>query len=193
MLNRTRMTLVAAALLLASAVAAPAAESTFHADPVHSSATFTATHLMVSHVSGTIPIKDASIALPDGSNIPTSVHADLDPSGVDTHNSDRDSDLRSPHFFETATYPQMNFVSTKITQTDATHFTIDGTLTMHGQSKPVTLTAQYLGRMEDQRHRVHVGYTAKTTIDRTQWGMTYGNPFASNSIDLEIDVEAVKS
>ena len=42
------------------------------------------------------------------------------------------------------------------------------------------------------RGETRAAYTASVTIDRTQWGMTYGNPVASNSIDLAIDIEAVK-
>jgi polyisoprenoid-binding protein YceI len=170
-----------------------AGESTYRADPPHSSATFTATHLGISHVSGIIPIKEASVSVPEGSNIPVSANASFDPSGVDTRNSDRDADLRSPHFFDVTTYPKMDFASTKITSTDGTHFTMTGDLTLHGQTHPVSLDSQYLGRVTDQKGRTHIAYSAKTTIDRTQWGMTYGNPFAGNSIDIDIEVEAIKS
>jgi polyisoprenoid-binding protein YceI len=165
---------------------------TWSADPVHSSANFTVTHLGISHVNGIIPIKSSSIDVPDGSNIPVSAEAVFDPSGVDTRNSDRDSDLRSPHFFDVATYPMMRFKSTKITTTDATHFTMTGDLTLHGQTHPVTLAAQYLGRATTPNGQQRIAYEAKTTIDRTQWGMNYGNPFAANSVDIELDIEAVK-
>ena len=177
--------------MFAAAAAFAAGSTTWKADPVHSSATFTALHFGLSHVTGTIPIKSATVDVPDGSNIPESAHADLDPAGVDTHNDMRDGDLRSPHFFDASTYPAMSFASTKVTATDSTHFTLEGNLTMHGQTHPVTLNAQYLGRAPVMG-KERIAYTAKTTIDRTQWGMTYGNPVASNSIDLEIDIEAIK-
>ncbi len=163
---------------------------TFVADPVHSSANFTAVHFGISHVTGIIPIKSSSVEVNEGSNIPTSAKATLDPVGVDTRNDRRDSDLKSPHFFDVATYPAMSFTSTRIAATDATHFAMIGDLTMHGQTHPVTLQCEYLGRMVDRRKSTHIAFTAKTTIDRTLWGMTYGNPVASNSIDLELDIEA---
>ena len=164
---------------------------TWAADPVHSSANFTVTHLGISHVNGIIPIKSSSIDVPDGSNIPTSAEAQFDPSGVDTRNDTRDSDLKSPHFFEVTTYPVMSFKSTKITASDATHFTMVGDLTLHGQTHPITLDAQYLGRATLPNGQQRIAYEAKTTIDRTQWGMTYGNPFAANSVDIVLDIEAV--
>lgn len=163
---------------------------TFLADPVHSSANFTAVHFGISHVSGIIPIKSATIEMNESSDIPISATATLDPAGVDTRNDRRDSDLRSPHFFDAATYPAMSFTSTKIAATDATHFAMIGDLTMHGQTHPVTLQCEYLGRMKDRGNRTHVAFTAKATIDRTMWGMTYGFPVASNAIDLQLDIEA---
>lgn len=171
-------------------IAAIVLAATFMADPVHSSANFTAVHLGISHVNGIIPIKSASIEVANGSNIPTSAKASLDPSGVDTRNSTRDGDLKSDHFFDVAKQPEMSFTSTAINKVDATHFTMTGDLTMHGQTHPVTLTCEFLGRMTDSHNREHLAYSAKTTIDRTQWGMTYGNPVVSNSIDLELDIEA---
>lgn len=181
------------ALLLTSTTAYGAGESTWNADPVHSSANFTATHLMISHVNGIIPILSASVVVPDGSNIPSAARAALDPSGIDTRNSTRDSDLRSPHFFDVATYPKMEFVSTKIAGSDATHFTTTGDLTMHGQTHPVTMTCEYLGRGPGMRpSELRIAYTCKTTVERTQWGMNLFYPVVSNTIDLEIDVEAIK-
>jgi polyisoprenoid-binding protein YceI len=187
-----RAILPAAVAFLIAAGGASAASSTWKADPVHSDASFTAVHLGISHVTGTIPILGATVVVPDGSNVPTSVQASLDPSGIDTHNGTRDADLRSPHFFEVQTYPAMTFASTSITATDDKHITIVGNLTMHGVTKPVTLAAVYLGRGPGMRGIPRIAYTASAAIDRTQWGMTYGYPVVGNDVDLTIEVEAAK-
>jgi polyisoprenoid-binding protein YceI len=187
-----RAIIIAAVAALSLAGTALAADSTWKADPVHSSASFTAVHLGIARVTGTIPIKSATLVIPDGSNVPTSVQATLDPSGIDTHYSNRDDDLRSDHFFDVKVYQTMTFASTSITATDDKHITIIGNLTMHGATKPVTLTAAFVARGPGMRGEPHVAYTASTTLDRTQWGMTYGYPVASNSIDLVIDVDASK-
>jgi polyisoprenoid-binding protein YceI len=42
------------------------------------------------------------------------------------------------------------------------------------------------------RGEPHIAYTAAGSIDRTEWGMTYGTFIASKEIDLTIDIEAVK-
>lgn len=187
-----RVIIFAAIAALAITANAAAADSTWKVDPVHSSATFTAIHLGISRVTGTIPIKSASLTIPSGSNVPTSVQAFLDPSGLDTHNQTRDDDLRSDHFFDVKQFPVMSFTSTSIAATDDKHISISGNLTMHGVTKPVTLAAAFLASGPGVRGETRAAYTASVTIDRTQWGMTYGYPVASNSIDLAIDIEAIK-
>jgi polyisoprenoid-binding protein YceI len=188
-----RAIIVAAIAAFALTANALAADSTWKVDPVHSSATFTAVHLGISRVTGTIPIKSATLVIPDGSNVPTSVQAVLDPSGIDTHTQMRDDDLRSDHFFDVKQFPIMSFTSTSITATDDKHITINGNLTMHGVTKPVTMTGVFLATGKGMRGETRSAYTASVTVDRTQWGMTYGYPVVSNAIDLSIEIEAAKT
>ncbi|GAC1360819.1 MAG: YceI family protein [Vulcanimicrobiaceae bacterium] len=191
-MNRSIFALAACLLALSMPRAAQAGGEQWQVDPVHSSAEFTATHLMISHVRGTIPIKDAHITIPSGSDIPSSVSAVLDPKGVDTHNGMRDDDLRSAHFFDVAMDPKMSFESTKISATDAKHFTIAGNLTMHGATHPITLDAQVIGKGPGMKHEPRIAFTATTTIDRSLWGMNYGSPVVSNSITINLEIEAAK-
>jgi polyisoprenoid-binding protein YceI len=187
-----RAIIIAASAAFALTASALAADSTWKVDPVHSSASFTAIHLGISRVTGTIPIKSATLTIADGSNVPASVQAVLDPAGIDTHTQMRDDDLRSEHFFDVKQFPIMSFTSSSITATDDKHITINGNLTMHGMTKPVTLAAVFLGQGKGMKGETRAAYTATVTVDRTQWGMTYGYPVVSNTIDLSIEIEAAK-
>ena len=178
------------AALFASIPALAAGSQTWTVDPVHSTAQFTARHFGIVPVIGTIPILRASVELDPGSQIPVAVSAELDASKVDTHNDHRDSDLRSAHYFNVTETPTIKFVSTKVTGTDPTHFTIAGDFTMHGQTHPVTLSAQVVASGKTPRGRSIVAYAATATIDRTQWGMTYGPLVVGNNVDLSINAEA---
>ena len=159
-------------------------------DPVHSTAQFTARHFGIVPVIGTIPIRSASVTLNPGAQIPVAVVAELDASKIDTHNDMRDGDLRSPHYFDVASTPDIRFASTKVVGSDPKQFTINGNLTMHGQTHPVTLNAQVVASGTSPRGRSIIAYAATTTVDRTQWGMTYGPAVVGNSVDLSINVEA---
>jgi len=167
-----------------------AQQETWTVDPVHSTAQFTARHFGIVPVIGTIPIEKASVALNAGSQIPVGVSAVLDVSKVDTHNDMRDGDIRSAHYFNVASTPDIRFVSTKIEGTDPKHFTITGDLTMHGETHPVALDAQVIASGKSPRGRSIIAYGATVTIDRTQWGMTYGPLIVGNSVDISLNIEA---
>jgi len=185
-----RLLLIATIACATSLPVAAAAPETWTVDPVHSTAQFTARHFGIVPVIGTIPIVSASVQLNSPSEIPVAVNAELDASKVDTHNDMRDGDLKSPHYFDVANTPTIKFASTKVDGTDPKNFTITGDLTMHGQTHPVTLKAQVVAAGKSPRGRSIIAYSATTTIDRTQWGMTYGPMIVGNTIDLSINAEA---
>ncbi len=185
-----RLAAISLALSVAMTAIALAAIETWSVDPNHTTAQFTARHFGIVPVIGTIPVKSAVVKLPPGSQIPIEVSAELDPSDVDTHNGMRDNDIRSGHYFDVATYPNMTFQSTKITGTDPKHFTIVGNLTMHGQTHPVTLNAGVVGAGKTPRGRSVIAYAATGTIERSQWGMGLGPVIVGNSVDLSLNVEA---
>jgi polyisoprenoid-binding protein YceI len=186
---RTTLSLGAFACLLSMRVAAATPE-TWTVDPAHSTAQFTARHFGIVPVIGTIPIISASVQLSPGTQIPVAVSAQLDATKLDTHNDKRDNDLKSPHFFDTATAPTIKFVSTGVDGTDPKHFTIAGNLTMHGQTHSVVLNAGVVGSGKSPRGQSIIAYAATATIDRTQWGMTYGAIVVGNNVNLSINAEA---
>src|ERR1700677_1912491 len=122
--------------------------------------------------------------------MPVAVSAVVVASKIGAHNDMRDGDLRSAHYFNVASTPDIRFVSTKIEGTDPTHFTIAGDLTMHGETHPVVLNAQVIASGKSPRGRSIIAYGASVTIDRTQWGMTYGPVVVGNSVDISLSIEA---
>jgi len=188
-----KRSLALACSLVVALIAGPALGAqteTWTVDPVHSTAQFTALHFGIVPVIGTIPIRTAAVRLDSGSQIPVAVSANLDASKLDTHNDTRDGDLRSAHFFDVAATPDVSFVSTKISGDDPKHFTIAGNLTMHGQTHPVVLAAQVVASGKSPRGRSIIAYAATATIDRTQWGMTYGPLIVANTVTISLNVEA---
>jgi polyisoprenoid-binding protein YceI len=191
-----------APLMLASAAMlgpAFAADATWRIDPAHSSAEFAIKHFALSSVRGTIPVKAGSIALAPGKDVPSSVSATLDVSGIDTKNDDRNKDLRSSDWFDTDKYPTGSFVSTAIAGTDGTKFTITGNLTLHGVTKSVTLQAALEGRGIGGRGEKRVAYSATTTIHRKDFGLANiatnatGALVVGDDADISLEVEGVAS
>jgi polyisoprenoid-binding protein YceI len=181
------------AFVVACAVPAGAAEYALDTD--HTQAEFTVTHLAISHVRGQIPLAAGTIAVGDDL-LPTAIDATLDVKDIETQDAGRDKDLRGPDWFDIDKFPSMTFVSKKIEGTPAA-FTIQGDLTFHGVTKPVTLKAKEEGKIVDGRGRTHLGYSAAVTIDRRDWGLNWGRTtpggelVVANDVTIELSVEAV--
>jgi polyisoprenoid-binding protein YceI len=185
--------LLAAAFV--AALAAPALAADYAIDPNHTQATFTVTHLAISRVSGKVPVSAGTVAI-GASGLPTAISVTFSAKDIDTQSADRDRDLRSADWFDTDKYPTMTFVAKSVSGTPQA-FTVQGDLTMHGVTKPVTLNAKELGKMTDARNRTHIGYTATATLDRREWGLNWGKTtpggglIAGNDVTIDVNVEVV--
>jgi polyisoprenoid-binding protein YceI len=187
----SRALLIAAAAASFCAAATGARAEDISVDPNHTTTHFAVKHLLISTVEGTIPVKSVSVTL-DANKIPTAITAVMDLTKLDTHNDQRDSDLRSDKFFNVQQYPDMTFKSTKITGS-GTNFVMNGDLTVHGVTKPIVVNGTLNGTITDSRGRKHAGYTATATIDRTLWGIGPGYPqeVVANSVTITIEAEAI--
>ncbi len=60
-----------------------------------------------------------------------------------TRNADYDGEMRGASFFDAAKFPQASFVATKFRALGGNHYAADGTLSLRGIRKPVTLTFEW--------------------------------------------------
>jgi polyisoprenoid-binding protein YceI len=171
------------------------APGTWQIETSHSSAAFSVRHAGISKVRGTIAITGGRIVIGDDLESST-VEATLDPATVDTRDERRDGHLRSADFFETETYPTWEFRSTGI-RADGEDYLIDGELTAHGVTRPVTLRTEFNGGATDPFGAARLGASATTTISRKEFGLTWnaaletGGVLVSDTITISLDIEAV--
>jgi polyisoprenoid-binding protein YceI len=187
---------IALALAVASRLGTVAFADTLTGDLNHSGAEFVVTHLSISHVHGTIPVSAWSATTGPG-DIPTGLTATLDARAIDTKSSDRDSDLRGADWLDVAKYPTITFKSTSVQPGQNGAFKLNGELTLHGVTKPVTLDGKVEGSIVDSHGRKHIGYSATTTIDRRDFGLNWGKTtpggvfIAANDVAITINAEAI--
>ena len=124
----------------------------------------------------------------------SSISVVIETATVDSNHEARDKHLRSPDFFNSAEFPQMKFVSTKITKTGAKTGKITGNLTLLGVTKPVTLDVKFNAKTPHFRikDRIHAGFSARTKIKRSEWGMKKFLPAIGDDITIILEVEAIK-
>jgi polyisoprenoid-binding protein YceI len=182
------------ALLAGLAPFAFAQTSNWVSDPAHSEVDFSVTHMAISNVHGHFGKVDAKIALNDADITKSTVTATVDVSTVDTGQGGRDTHLKTPDFFDAATYPTATFVSTSVTK-GGNGLLVNGNLTLHGVTKPVTLNVTGpKGPVQGMDQKQHAGFSATTTISRSAFGIGSKFPAAmvGDDVTLSIDLDVAK-
>jgi polyisoprenoid-binding protein YceI len=180
---------VAVALALA-AVSAFAAE-TYVVDKAHSEAKFEVTHL-VSRVSGKFNDVSGKITGDPADAAGSSVEFTIKTASIDTGNEGRDKHLRTPDFFDAEKFPEITFKSTAIKPTVKKGlYEVTGDLTMRGVTKRVTLPVEFRGFAKDPSGNTRAGFTAKTTLNRKDYGINWNRTFDEGGVLLGDDVDVV--
>jgi len=176
-------------LLLALFIAAPAAfATTYQLDPNHTEINFTVPHLMVFKVRGNFNDFSGTIQVDSTNKTLTATAATIKTASVDTRNQKRDEDLRSDHFFEVAKYPEITFVSKKISGSGS-DITMVGDLTIKGVTREVTLKGRFLGTNIDPWGNHRAGFEATGNINRQDFGLTWNKTLETGGVLIGDDVE----
>jgi polyisoprenoid-binding protein YceI len=135
--------------------------------------------------------------VPDGDFSKATVAVTVDASSIDTGVAHRDGHLKSPDFFGVAQYPELRFVGKRVRGSGA-EIEVLGDLTIKGTTREVVLRVEQHGQTKDPWGNVRAAFTARTFIDRRDFGLTYnqvletGGVMVGDRVDIEADIEAVK-
>lgn len=169
---------------------------TYQIDPAHTTLGFRIRHMGIAFVEGEFDEFEGTIAFDANSLAATGSNVTVQTASVDTDVEQRDNHLRSADFFEVETYPEMTFTSTGVQPTGTHHFRLIGDLTIKGTTKEVVFDVEAAGPIQTD-DGARVGFHATTTIDRREFGITWGSdlpsgiPAVGNEVQLVLDVEAL--
>jgi polyisoprenoid-binding protein YceI len=185
--------LLAIAASLAAASAAHAQSATYAIEPTHTFVTFEVLHFGTSTNRGRFDKKEGTVTF-DRAGKSGKVEISIDAGSVNTGTGPFDKHLQGKDFFNAAEFPKVTFVGDKFNFNGDKVSEVMGTLTLLGKSGPVTLKATNFNCYNSPMLKREVcGGDFETTIDRTQWGMTYATqPGQPGNVKLVIQVEAVK-
>jgi len=164
-------------------------------DTTHSAADFAVKHLMISTVRGRFKKLTGSGETSEDGTL-KSVEMTIDAASIDTNEPKRDDHLRSPDFFDVASYPAITFRSTSIRQ-NGSDIAIAGDLTIRGVTKPVTLKGDITGAVTDPWGNTRAGLEVSTKISRKEWGLLWnavletGGFAVGDEVRVSVEVEAV--
>ncbi len=175
---------------------APLPPNGWRVDMNHSAVHFRVRHLGISWVNGEFKTWTAELVYDPAHPETASVAAQIQTASVNTDNDRRDNDIRSGHYLEVDSFPEMSFVSRQVEKVDSTHLRIHGDLTLRGVTRPVILDTEVLGTLNGSRGK-RVAFTATTTIRRQDYGVSFssfmeGAQVVGDDIRITIDIEATQ-
>ncbi|MFE8946596.1 YceI family protein [Streptomyces sp. NPDC007856] len=168
-------------------------------DPAHSRIGFSVRHAMVTTVRGAFTEYESRLYF-DGRE-PTRSRADivLYTASVDTGVEQRDAHVVGRQFLDAGAHPRMTFTSTSVQLTGEDVYRMTGDLTIKDTTRPVDLELTYIGHVIDAFGDERVGFDGTTTINRSDWGLTYearlaqGGTMVSEKVRLQFDIAAIRA
>lgn len=167
-------------------------------DSSHSSVHFSVRHLVIAKVRGTFARWSGAVQVPDGDFSKATVSVTIDSSSINTGVDQRDAHLKSPDFFDVAEYPELRFVGRRVEPRSEAEIDVIGDLTIKGTTREVVLLVEQHGQAKDPWGNVRAAFTAKTSIDRKDFGLTWnqaletGGVMVGDRVDIEAEIEAVQ-
>jgi len=169
----------------------------YRIDSAHSIIGFAIKHYEISLVKGRFRDFSGNIRYDDQDVTKSSVEFAAKIESINTGVDRRDAHLRTADFLDAAKYPEMTFKSTRVESKGTDQYVLHGDLTLKGVTKPVSLPFKLTGAIKDGQGNPRFGVAAQTTINRRDFGITWGKPMENGGLDvgnevmIDLQLEAV--
>ncbi len=191
-MNKIKLS-IAAILFASVSSSAFAAVEKYQIEPNHSHVNWTANHFGFSNQTGKFSDIAGEINFDEKKPQDSSVDVTIKIASLTTGLPKFDGHLKSADLFDEKQFPTAKFVSKKVKVTGKNTAKVEGELTLHGVTKPVTLNAKFnKSDVSVITQKPTVGFSATATIKRSEFGMNYAVPAVSDEVSLIIEVEANK-
>jgi polyisoprenoid-binding protein YceI len=158
-------------------------------DPAHSEIQFRIRHLMISHVTGSFGKFNAEVETTDQEFETAKIGFTAEVDSVTTNNDQRDGHLKSADFFESAKYPTLTFVSTKVEKVSDEEYRLYGDLTFHGVTKNIKLNVEHGGIIKDPWGNTRAGFTVEGKFNRKDFGLVWNAATEAGGVVVGDDVK----
>ncbi|MGH8189069.1 MAG: YceI family protein [Steroidobacteraceae bacterium] len=182
-------------VLLALAGAAIAAPTKYSIDPNHTYPSFEADHMGgLSTLRGKFNASSGTIVL-DREAHSGSIEVNVDTASIDFGHDKLNAHAKSADMFDVAKYPTATYVGKLTKFANGAPTEAEGTLTLHGVAKPVTLKIdRFLCKPHPMTKKEVCGANAVATLNRDDFGISYGKQYGFDmGVKLAIEVEAAKA
>ncbi|GJL91121.1 YceI family protein [Hyphococcus sp.] len=165
----------------------------YELDTDHAALLFQVNHLGFSEFAGRFDRFNVSLDFDDQNPEAANIDAMIDMTSLDVANDAFAETLMGPQWFDAAAFPQARFTSTAITVTGENNGILNGNLTLHGVTAPVTLDVAFNGGARDRLRNAYVtGFSARGVISRAAFGVDRFSTLVGDEVKIEIQAEFKK-
>ncbi|OUR65912.1 hypothetical protein A9Q79_02735 [Methylophaga sp. 42_25_T18] len=187
-------------LLLASTLSAATLLSGFaHAadynvdrEGAHAAINFKVQHLGYSWLTGRFNDFDGSFSYDQNKADNSQVKVVIQTASLDSNHAERDKHLKGKDFLDVSQYPTATFTSTQYSANDENSGTITGEFSLHGVTKTISFPIEKIGEGTDPWGGYRAGFSGKTSLKMSDYGIDYNLGPASTHVELELFIEGVQ-
>ena len=181
-----------AVLLALAALPAAAGSVTYEIDPAHTFPSFEADHMGVSVWRGKFNRSTGQVVLDKAAGTGT-LAVEVDVASIDFGHDALNVEMAKPQYLDTARHPTARYEGRLAGFVDGRPTRVDGSLTLHGVTRPLTLEIRSFKCMPHPVFkRDWCGADAHATFDRSAFGIDAGREYGFDmDVALRIQVEAL--
>ena len=170
-------------------------EEIYVVDSSHTSVVFYASHFGFSHTYGRFNQAKGGFVLAEDNPTASQFQFTVNANSIDTNNKHRDKQLKGPDFLNVTQFDVISFQSSKVSlevTKEGEIYNIEGTLTIRGVTRPVTIQAMKLGEGPGPKGGHRAGFTCKAEIKRSDFGMKESIPAFGDEVGIIVSFEGLR-
>ena len=174
------------------------ANESWQVDGAHSAVNLTVRHMVISKVRGRFTKWNTKLALDTADLSRSTVEVEIEAASIDTGVADRDTHLRSADFLDAEKFPTLRYRSRRVEAPSKDRLRVIGDLTIRDVTREVVLDVEYGGQGKDPWGNQRAGFSATTSINRKDFGLTWnqaletGGLLVADRVDIEIELQAIR-
>ena len=178
------------AIAMVMPLGANAADYAIDTKGAHASINFKVSHLGYSFIKGRFNTFSGDFSFDEKNIADSKINVVIDTTSLDSNHAERDKHLRSGDFIDAGKYSEAMFTITKVEDKGNGKLDVTGDLTLHGEKRPITIEAEFIGAGKDPWGGERVGFIGQTRLELADFKIPVMG--SSSYVDMELHIEGVK-
>ncbi|MFC3283774.1 YceI family protein [Litchfieldella rifensis] len=192
MLKKTLLAALTTAVLV-PITQAQAADYVIDTEGQHAFIQFKINHLGYSYILGTFRDFSGEFSYDPDDPEASSVNVDIDVTSLDSNHAERDKHILSDDFLDAGRYPEATFRSTGFTSTGEGEGQLEGDLTLHGQTRSITIDVNHVGGGDDPWGNYREGFEGTTTLSLADFDIDMSDfPPVMREVEMDLTFEGIR-